>query len=572
MATFAGYMRAEGEFAKVSLFSPERPTNIDMWSTAADGASQVSGLFDLNLPASRPPTETFDGVVQFSFYDDFYNRVWLIPNSLDFGPVTSDLSRSVVMWNANRTAVTLDVIDSGDDETVDVTGLTVGSTIKSLAARSFTIDVSAEGPSEIDATVTFTFTPTETALLPVAGVRSKVWAFMPNWQNPVEMQLEFMTEVIESRSGYEQRIANRDNPRMSISFTSVVNEFNYRQFIRQMASWQNKPTLMPDFSHGVKLAIAAENGVDTIVMDENQDWMAAGRTILIVRGGATRTEFLVRKVEEVIGNSLRLASVIDGDWDVGTKVYPTYTGYLGSKITASVPANRTAIVNVNFEADPGYELWNDVGDPAEDYLGRELFMLRPDWSDALSPEFEAALEVLDYGRGRKSYSIPRPFNTRIHKANYLGIGRAATDAIVAFFRRNKGAQGEFFMPTWTEDLRIKTLANSGTTGLRFAGPYVYQDYVDDVVYKDLIIFYIDGSHEVYHVDDIISVSDEDGDDSIINLTTPLLRNVDPANVMQVCWLPLWRFATDGLTVQWLTDETAQISLSMKSLRYVPAET
>lgn len=571
MATFAGHLKTLGEFSKVSLFSPERPTNDDMWTTAADGAWLVPGLFDRNLPASRPPTDNFAGVQQFSYYDDFYNRVWLIPNSLDFGPITSDLSRSVIMWNANRTSVTLDSFNSGADDTVSVSGLTVGTTIKSLAERTFSINVSADGPSEVDTTVTFSFTPSEIARLPVAGVRSKVWAFMPNWQDPVEVQIEFMTEVIESRSGYEQRIANRDNPRMSISFTSVVNEFNYRQFIRQMASWQNKPTLMPDFSHGVKLAVAAENGSDTIVMEDNQDWMIEGRTILIVRGGATRTEFLVRKVEEVIGNSLRLASVIDGDWDVGTKVYPTYTGYLGSKLSASIPVNRTAVVSVNFEADPGYELWSDVGEPSEDYLGRELFLLRPDWSDALSPEFESALETLDYGRGRKSYTIPRPFNSRIHKANYLGVSRAATDAITAFFRRNKGAQGEFFMPTWTEDLRIKTLANAGTSGLRFAGPYVWQDYVDDVVYKDLIIFYADGTHEVYHVNDIISVNDADGNDSIINLTTPLLRIVDPANVVQVCWLPLWRFATDGLTVQWLTDETAQISLSMKSLRYVPAE-
>ena len=571
MATFAGYLKAAGDFAKVSLFSPERPTNTDMWSTAADAASLVPGLFDRNLPASRPPTEDFAGVQQFSFYDDFYNRVWLIPNSLDFGPITSDLSRSVMMWNANRTSVTLDSLDTGDDDTVVVSGLTAGTSLKSLAARTFAVNVSADGPSEVDATVTFSFTPSEIARLPVAGVRSKVWAFMPNWQEPVEVQLEFMTEVIESRSGYEQRIANRDNPRMSISFTSVVNEFNYRQFIRQMASWQNKPTLMPDFSHGVKLAIAAENGTDTIVMEDNQDWMIEGRTILIVRGGATRTEFIVRKVEEVIGNSLRLASVIDGDWDVGTKVYPTYTGYLGSRLSASIPANRTAVISVNFEADPGYELWSDVGEPSEDYLGRELFLLRPDWSDALTPEFEAALETLDYGRGRKSYTIPRPFNSRIHKANYLGVSRAATDDIIAFFRRNKGAQGEFFMPTWTEDLRIKTLANSGTSALRFSGLFVWQDYVDDVVYRDLIIFYADGTHEAHHVDDIIAVNDEDGNDSLINLTTPLLRTVDPANVVQVCWLPLWRFATDGLTVQWLTDETAQISLSMKSLRYVPAE-
>ena len=77
-----------------------------------------------------------------------------------------------------------------------------------------------------------------------------------------------MTED-ESRSGYE-RIANRDNPRMSISFTSGE-RVQLPLPIRQMASHRTKPTPMPDFSHGVKSAIAAENGTDTIAMEDNHN-------------------------------------------------------------------------------------------------------------------------------------------------------------------------------------------------------------------------------------------------------------------------------------------------------------
>ena len=50
MATFAGYSVA-GDFAKVSLFC-RAANQHDMWSTVADAASLVLGLFDCNLPAS----------------------------------------------------------------------------------------------------------------------------------------------------------------------------------------------------------------------------------------------------------------------------------------------------------------------------------------------------------------------------------------------------------------------------------------------------------------------------------------------------------------------------------------
>lgn len=572
MPTFDGFEKELREVAEFTTVYAQRPANYDMWQAAADVDPTSHGDFDNNQPGDRYGTASFDGAVEYSYFDDYYNRIWLIPAELDFGPITSDVSRSVLMWNSNSTAVTLDSFDLGVDESISLSGLSLPLTIKSLGATEFLVNVSQDGDSEVQSTVTFEFTPEEVASIPVSGVRSKVWAFLPNWSNPVEVQFEYMTEIIESRSGYEQRIAARTEPRLSISFTSIVNDFNYRQFIRQMASWQNKPTLMPDFSHGVALSVAADNMTDTLVLDHIEDWMVEGRAVLIVRGAASRTEFLVRKIAEVIGDSIRLTSNIEGSWGIGTKVYPTYSGYLGSRISASQPGNRTSIVNVSFNADPGYELWADPGEIVPDYLGREMFMLRPDWSSALTPDFEASVEVVDYGRGRKAHSFSKPYNVRYHKANYVGIGRAATDEIVRFFKRNLGAQGEFFMPTFTEDLRLKMVSPSATASMRFDGLFVYQDYVEDVVYRDLIIFYTDGTHEAYHVDSIGTINDDYGNDSIINLTTPLLREVDPDEILQICWLPLWRFATDGLTVQWLTDETSQISLTMRTLPYVAAET
>lgn len=572
MASFAGFYNPPGEFVKTWALSPDRPINTSMWQNAVDGKTLIPGDATINQPATRYGLLTFDGAVLPSFYDDFYNRIWFIPQTVDFGAISVTVSKSVVIWNAKRASVTLTDVDTSADESVSVGGLSLPLTMKPLVQRNLTVTADASGESSVDFSIVFEFLPADQVLLPVTGVRSKVWAFVPNWANPVEVEYEFMTEIIDSRSGYEQRIANRTEPRMSIKFTALVNEGTFRQFIRQMASWQNRDTLMPDFSHGVPIVNSVDSGENTLVLEEASDWMVPGRTIVMVRGNASQADFLVRKIEEVVGTSITLTSDVEGEWLVGSKVYPAYVGHLGTKLTASQLTNRTAAVNVTFDADPGEELWWAVPEGEVFHLGRELFLERPDWSSSVAPEFEAALEVIDYGKGRMDFNIPRPFNVRFHKAQYIEASRERTDAIVDFFRRNKGAQGEFFMPTFTEDLRLKTIAPAGTFGLRFEGRDVYQDYVDDVVYKDVIIFYANGVYEAVHIDTITTIDDENGNDTVFSLTTPLVNTADPSQILQICWLPLWRFSTDGLSVQWLTDQTSQISLAMQALRYVPAET
>lgn len=572
MPSFPGFFSEPGEFCKISPLSPVRPLNTDMWESAIKGADYLNGNADINQPATRYGLQTYAGDLLPSFYDDFYNRIWFIPQTIDFGAISATVGRTAVIWNAKRSTVVLTTIDSSADPSVSVSGASLPLTMKPLVQRSFVVTADEDGEPDVNFSIIFEFTPTEQVPLPVTGVRSKVWAFLPNWTNPVEVSYEFMTEIIPSRSGFEQRIANRTEPRMSISFTSLVNEVTFRHFIRQMASWQNKGTLMPDFSHGLALLEDANSGQNTLVFEETADWILPGRTVVLVRGNASQSEFAVRKIDTVVGNSVALTSDIDQDWAAGSKVYPAYVGYLGTKITTSQFTNRTAAVNVTFDADPGEELWWSVPAGTVFHLGRELFLERPDWASSVAPEFEAALEIIDYGKGRKDFNIPRPFNMRIHKAQYIESSRERTDAIVDFFRRNKGAQGEFFMPTFAEDLKLKSVAPAGTFGLRFEGRETYQDYLDDVVYKDLIIFYANGSYEALHIDTITFISDEGGNDTMFGLTTPLANTADPALISQICWLPLWRFSTDGLTVQWLTDETAQISLAMQALRYVPAET
>ena len=575
MTTFSGGLRGSGDALASLNLTINLPSSVGAYIgdpvNAVLGDEVIGGSFVVNLPASRPPTLNYDGVVQFAFFDDFYNRVWFIPSTVDFGPITSATSKNVMMWNANLHTVTLESIDLPLDDSLSYGGLTLPLVIKALAARTVSIGVAADGDIEVSGTFTFHFDDDSVGFIPVSGVRSRVWAFSPSWASGVEVSIEYLTEVITSRIGKEQRIAGREEPRMEITFTSFANDYNFRKFLRQMTSWQNKTTLMPDFSHSIYLAETALEGDDVITFDSVDDWMVPDRVLIFMNANPSSSEFIVRKVESVVGNVVTLTASIDRDWPKGTKVYPAYTGRLGTQIGATQHTNRLIEANITFKAEPGFELWSNAGDAPLTYLGRELFLTKPDWSQSISPEFQAVMETIDYGIGRTTHTLPQEFGDRYHKATYTEMNRQSADDIVRMFRRQLGMQGEFFMPTFVEDLRLKLPAPIGTIGLRVEGVDTYKDYGTSTVYKNLIIFLKDGTYELCNVNDILLISDTDGDDSIISLTDALSRTVNPVDVMQICWLPLWRFVSDGLVAKWLTDEVAQIDLNMKTLEFVEAE-
>lgn len=569
-AIIDGYLGPEtNNWASGIPASVGKPVNVvDGGAYSFDGKI---GDITFNQPPERL-VSSFNGHRDFTYSDDFYDRVWFIPGRVEFGAIGGDTSVQVYLWNAQFHDVTFVGIDTdNDDESVQFyfTDLEING-IKKLGTEVITVTALAFGDVSIDADFDFTFSPSFSYELSVTGVRARVWGFMPNWKDGFEMSLEYRSDIITSRSGKEQRIANRQTPRKEMSFQSVVHEEGFREFIRYMSAWQNLPTMMPEFTRSAHIE-AADASDNEITIIEDADWMIVGQTVGLIKGGIRGSEYVIRRITEVDGNTATLNGTLDQDWVAGSRVYPMVSGRISTSITTNQRTNRTAVVAVKFSADPASEIERPVGEPVVTHLDREVFLRRPNWADSMSPEFQAILEKVDYGIGRVTNFQPVRFNDRLHKANYLGLNRESSDDLIRFFMRQSGQVGEFFMPTFTEDLMISAMSAATTSTLRLDGDETAQDYKDGTVYRDLIVFMADGTYFTRHVVDISVAFIGGSPGSIIQVDEPWPVDITPTNVKQICWMPLWRFNTDLLTVSWVTDQAAEIAMSMKTLEYVEAE-
>jgi hypothetical protein len=528
------------------------------------GEAEV-GELDQNQPIDMHG-RTFVGYEWRTFFHDYYNRVWLVPNVVDFGSLTTTTTSTVFMWNAHLDPVTLDEIEDAPDASLSLSGLDVPMGLKALAGTYFGVVADINGDPSINSKFSFVF-GTEVVELPVLGTRSRLWPWPPNWDDGFEVTYTFKTEIITSSDGSEQRQADRQTPRKEFRFESIVHEGQWREFVRHVNVWQGRATIMPEFSKFFRNASAMIDGQNFILADTVPDWLVTGVLVVFI----DKDRRVLRTVESVVGNTVTLNANVEGDWLASTKIFKAVSGRLGAQMGGNQHTNRTATISVTFSADPGVEVYPDAGAPTFAHNGRELFLKRPNWADTLSPSFQTHLETVDYGTGRIDYFLPITFNDRFHKGNYVAQDIASANEVEKFHRRVAGQLREFYMPTFTEDLVIMETIPLGTVSMRIAGPETANDYAIDTVYKDLIIFFHDGTYLVRRVQNIYAVDDSTGNDTIIQVTEAFPFEVAPSAIRQICWLPLWRMATDALTFNYLTDEVAEFALNMKTLEYEDAE-
>ncbi|MBK3745244.1 hypothetical protein G3A39_39355 [Paraburkholderia aspalathi] len=558
---------ATGKF-KLGVTSVRLPTDglgLGPWGALKSLDGDV-GAFISSQPANFLP-RGYRGALMQSYFNDYYNRVWFVPTSLDFGPITTTSSKRVYLWNAHTRPTTLDEIVLPDDESITISGISTPATFKPLGGAYFTIWAAGDGQPSIDATFRFTFSPLEVVRLRTTGVRSRLWDFPPNWSSPYEVSLDFLSEIITSNSGKEQRRAIRQTPRKGFSFNSLVHGEKFRRFIRHMSVWQARSTVIPEFNRSTHLEIDLHAGQSGALVTKVPDWLVPGRLVVMM----DKERSILRTIDAVVGNSISFSSTIDGEWPKGSRIYSAAAGRLGTQLQGTQHTNRAMSVGLRFAVDAGREEWPSAGVPDVMHRGREVFLKRPNWQGSPTPEFTSVIDKVDYGWGRDDNFLPVDFNTRYHKGEYLGINTDDVESIINFFRRQYGQVGEFFMPTFTEDLEFKYDAPLGTANIRVDGFGTADDYVAGTVYRDLVVFLNDGSYLLRSVQSIYQVSDHLGDDSVIQVATPWPLDLNVNNIRQVCWMPLWRFATDGLTIQYVTNEKAQIALSMKTLEYHPGE-
>lgn len=391
-----------------------------------------------------------------------------------------------------------------------------------------------------------------------------MWPFVPNWRDGWKETLQFRTEIITSRSGKEQRRALRSTPRRTLEFRSVADGDRLRTLNGFMASQQDQTITLPEVTRAIRTTSALPVGGNSVTVEIVPTWLTAG--VLVGLSHRRHQEQFV--VLSVVGNVVQFTTVAQFSYGRVALLSPCVRGWLQDTLSAPLLTNTVSTPSVEFEVEPGSELPDD-GEPdfTAWFNGREILMLQPNWSQAPNVTFSHAVETVDYGRGRVRRTSPVDFGTRTTQAAFVRRSRDETKRLRQFFQRMRGQQGEFYAPTWQNDMTPAVDAVEGSNTLIVSGRNTYDSYANDTVHRAVLIRLRDGTLLPRTVSSISLLEPN----SVLVLVAPWVFDLPAADIVSITWLPVCRLASDTLVIEWETDQVARVSLQIRTLESFDSE-
>lgn len=530
-----------------------------------------AGDFGITLPTAPSTYPSRAGGRVRTFFDDFYNRIYIEPARIDFGAISGRVTANVNVWNAyHRDPVSLLSVGYQATDGLGIGGAEFPVDFAPLAYRTFQVYALPAGPAVIDSDINWHFDLPWTYPLRVTGNRSKPWLFEPSWPptgQTYRVTYSFKTEIIASHSGKEQRIALRTSPRKAVAYQCLLSGDMLRAFKDLMWQWQHRAFVLPELTRSVDTSEPQLPGTAEMVLAEVPSWLVPDAPVLVMHAGFND----LRTVASVDGGLVTFKTNATSTWPAGTRIYPALQGHVAPELRAARQTNAVAQLDLQFEVTPLSEPVIPVPAATHTFNGRELFLKRPNWAQAVDVQQGHESTTLDYDRGPVARFTPIEFGYEARKATYLNRNRAEAVEIIDFFGRMRGRQGEFYMPTWEYDFQPKGTAQALSMSLRVEGVTLAGSYGDSTVQKAVFVLMNDGTLITRQVQQITVVSDSQGEDSLITVDAPWDQVIDTNTVVMCGWMPVWRFMSDNLVVEWVTDTVAQVSLNMVTLEDLPPE-
>jgi len=549
--------------------SPVRTSLQGSWSVDEAELCRASGF-------------TFDGVVQpvprttsacdlRAYEEDFFNAIYFIPPAVNLQSVATDTRVGVLLWNAFLEPRELQGINLVGFEGIELNGPEPVTTFLPLQLVDYEFVFSPAGPPDIDASAQLLFDQDNSATLPITGTRSGQLFLIPNWREPVRRTYSFLSDIATGRTQRETRRQLRDVPRISLRYTHTGFFFRIQKMIRFFQSNPDLITAMPDWVSNVQLSAPTAADSTEFTIEQGRPWIAPGATVFIhIRGNKNEDEeFLLTTIDEVTLTGFTTQAQAGRVWPIGTVVYRGLNGRLSANTRVSVLTNNLAEIQIEFAVDPGQEMLYEPGLPIRSFQGRELFDIEESWAGPQDLSYVKERIVSDMNRGRIREVSFLEYTPEIFQMAFDQFDLDEVFEIERFFLRQRGRVGEFWRSMRLPDFNLVAPIQTGQTSVTVEGEDVFEIYRDDPSKVAVELETLDGRRFQRAILSIETGFDPGTSELIFN--EPWDEDIPLEQVQRLSWLNVWRLTSDDLVVEWITDETAQISLSIRSIVVEPLD-
>lgn len=295
----------------------------------------------------------------------------------------------------------------------------------------------------------------------MADVDLPVFSFRPNWKEGVDETLSFLTDVLRSKTGAEQRRQLRSTPRRIINadFLLIGAERTYWDlFINRLGGQEMTIPLYWDI---VTLTSAVVAGfTDRIDFDTTYREFQAGDLAILIQKDARFFETV--EISAVDGTGIDLVAPVASTWPAGTTLMPLRRGLIDDYGELNHKSAKVATISVRL-ALTAPNPWTPDVDPATVYASLPVFSEEPNWADDVTVQHTRDTVKLDNQVGIP-YQVDLLSRSLVGQSHrWFMNGRDKLGLFRDLLYRRAGRVGSFWLPTFKADLTLVSDALSTAT-------------------------------------------------------------------------------------------------------------
>lgn len=448
-------------------FIAKIPFDPQVSGTPADGGGG-SGLSKIIADHVGDSTE------KLTFSDIWFEHVHALPRSvIDFGNILSQEEQSYEIYNSFRgTSVQLVAINNNalpgtalpnvtpplsipastsilDPATTDNSGGTsLGTFVKTkiLALQ--------DGLPIFDTTIEFDTDQNDVNLL-VAGTRI---VFLPmEYENNVKETLAFLTDIISSLDGKEQRIALRKQPRQIFEVEYKLTDNDRQRMQAVMMDWMDNQFGFPLYHEKVAVtsAISASATLYPITGGDDVDFRVGGLAVIITDANT----FDVISILSITDTLITASDPSVNAYPAGTSIMPLRIARILRSIPGRRHTNNLEVFKVTFEVaenDTGALVGSTTPGFWSLYNSRVLFDdCNVISNDSMAEQFSRKIFRIDNKTGIVKQSSTWDLYKRTHQKGFVARNRSEIIQLRKVLLALRGRQKAFYIPTFIEDLEVK---------------------------------------------------------------------------------------------------------------------
>ena len=497
---------------------------------------------------------------------DYWEKCLINPGVANLGNVVSDTIVNVAVQNTfRRDSQTLNSINNNAGAGITITGAAPPANLAPLSDKEYTVTVTTQGPPNISGTIDF-LTTCGLLTLTITGTRIIIFPYPP--QGEVKEKLAWLTDVIRSADGTEQRHALRTFPRESIMYDIAANSlFDLNSIRNLMVDWTTRIFGVPTWWYETSLrADIAADDLTIFVRPgglDNADFRVGGLAMIYQEDENGLRTIDTLQIAEIImsmaspestQDTITFATPIQNnyDGDVAT-VIPVIAGILATPASQKTPAAaQTSEFGLSFDlvdnapTIPGVD--NSWYPELDDFDGNSTIVINDKnfmSGSQLQEKFEQKMQRVDFNIG-KFQQLTQELRARRSTPQQWVVEDAPFEwQLRSLLYYLRGKLRNAWLPTWRPDFKVSSNIGVGVGSIDVQN-WEFSKFVNGgTPWAGVRLKKTDGSISYHRITSAVNV---DAENERLNIDPVTSFAAQIAEVELLDLMILARMASDNVTI------------------------